>query len=74
MRCLFVGKDGKVVNTPAAGLSVATARQLAAEILDHATAAELEAKAAAGDVDAAAKYEELRKQWDDDDLTRIYGN
>jgi hypothetical protein len=74
VRCLFVGADGKVVNTPAAGLSVATARLLAASILDHATAAELEAKAAAGDAEAAAQYEELRKRWDDDNLTRIYGN
>jgi hypothetical protein len=74
VRCLFVGTDGKVVNTPAAGLSVATARLLAANILDHATAAELEARAVAGDAEAAAQYEELRKRWDDDNLTRVYGN
>ena len=74
VRCLFVGKDGKVVNTPGVGFNVETARLLAEQILGEAKAAELEAKAAAGDADAAAEYEELRKKSDDDNLNRIYGN
>jgi hypothetical protein len=73
VRFLFVGKDGKVVNTPGVGLNVETARRLAADIIDHAMAAELHAKVAAGDEEAAAQYEELRKRWDNDNLNRIYG-
>jgi phage major head subunit gpT-like protein len=74
VRCCFVGQDGNIVATPAAGLNVETARRLAAIILENAKAAELEARAAAGDAEAAAEYDELRKRWDNDSLTRIYGN
>jgi len=74
LRCLFIGKAGNIVNTPAVGLNVDAARQLAATLLANADAAVLEAKAACGDEQAAADYEVLRKQWGNDNLMRIYGN
>jgi len=74
VRCRFIGKAGNVVTAPAVGLSVDSARQLAATLLANADAAVLEAKAACGDEQAAADYEVLRKQWDFEKLNRMYGN
>ena len=74
VRCRFVGKEGNIVDTPAVGLSVDSAEQLARNILDHAQAAKLKAQAACGDEDAAHQLDQLARQWDDENLTRIYGN
>ena len=75
VRLRFIGKAGNVIDTPGVAFRLADARDLAATILEHAKAAELAAKAAAGDVEAAAIYDERRNRWDTDDaLRRTYGN
>ncbi len=74
VRCRFIGKEGNVVDTPAVGLSVDAAEQLARNVLDHVQAAKLQARAACGDVDAAMQLEEFAKRWDDEKITRTYGN
>jgi hypothetical protein len=70
VRCLFVGKDGKVVNTPGVGFRLADAEALAAEILAHAHAAYLEASAAGGDPEAIAALEEEAQGYDDEHNSR----
>ncbi len=70
VRCLFVGQDGKVVNTPGVGFRLADAEALAADIVAHAHAAYLEARAAGGDMEAIEALEEEAQGYDDERNSR----
>jgi hypothetical protein len=73
VRCRFIGKAGNVVSTPAVGLSIDNAEQLAQNILDHVQAAKLQVRAACG-IGRGGQLKDLAKQWDLEKLNRTYGN
>ena len=70
LRFRFIGKDGGIVNTPGIGYRLADAEALAAEIVNHAHAAFLEARAASGDEFAAGLLEQEADLWDDEHNSR----